>query len=272
MPAASVGRFSDRNLNGWEIVRRDLPMIQKIYSWETPNFGDAATYGSHTHWQKRDVYQREIFQPSLYKIEIELLNSPGTGIALVKFWIEQVFDRKSPSFENELLFAVNLLQENTGVSGVFRSDATREEFIGTQQLDWEIFPPGNGEELIASLARRHGGLSPQARHDTKDRVRLFQSLPVERFIRGGNSFAEYFGALYANDLVVFESLNYGNALYVLYDDWEDVSKRSRTELLKGTTKNYDRFPYTEGWQDRFRDHIQVELKNRGRHTQTRRRR
>ena len=60
------------------------------------------------------------------------------------------------------------------------------------------------------------------------RLKLFAKLPVEKLIKGTNSFSSYIGALYADDLVVFENMNYGNALYVLYDDWQDVSKRSRT--------------------------------------------
>ncbi|HEY0434547.1 MAG TPA: hypothetical protein VGC95_11775, partial [Chitinophagaceae bacterium] len=58
VPPEAVGKFSDRNVNGWEIKRTDLPKITKTFSWETPNFGDASTYGTHIHYQDREVYQR----------------------------------------------------------------------------------------------------------------------------------------------------------------------------------------------------------------------
>jgi hypothetical protein len=61
-------------------------------------------------------------------------------------------------------------------------------------------------------------------------------------------------------------MNYGNALYVLYADWQDVSKRSRLQLLRGTTENFDRVVHTEGWEGRFESHIETELENRGRLT------
>jgi hypothetical protein len=51
-------------LNGWDVKRTDLPMITKSYSWETPNFGDGSTYGYHTTYRSREVYQLEVFDPA----------------------------------------------------------------------------------------------------------------------------------------------------------------------------------------------------------------
>ena len=95
---------------------------------------------------------------------------------------------------------------------------------------------------------------------------MFERLPVERFLKGLGRFGSYIGAMYTDDLVVFENVAYGNALYVLYDDWSEVSKRSRLDLLRGTTENYDRFVHTEGWEDRFLTHMEKELAKRGRRT------
>lgn len=264
VPPASVGKYSDRNLNGWEVKRTDLPMITKTFSWETPNYGDASTYGTHTHYRDREVYQRQVFEPRFFPIKVELLNSPGVDTALIKFEVGQTLDRRADGFEDEFLFCLNLLQENTGVSGVFPSNATRDDFIGTVHLDWEVFPPGNAEQLIASLTKGHGHFSAERQGIIAARLKLFAGLPVEKLIKGSNSFGSYIGALYAGDLAVFENMNYGNALYVLYDDWQDVSKRSRLELLHGTTKNFDRIVHTEGWEDRFHNHIEAELEKRDR--------
>jgi hypothetical protein len=46
VPHSSAGRSSSTNANGREIVRRDLPMVRKTYTIETPNFGDWSN-GSH---------------------------------------------------------------------------------------------------------------------------------------------------------------------------------------------------------------------------------
>lgn len=70
-------------------------------------------------------------------------------------------------------------------------------------------------------------------------------------------------ALYADDLVVFESMIYGNTLFMLYDDWKEVSKRSRLGLRRGTTAKGNRIVYTDGWEDRFHDLIEDQLEKRG---------
>jgi len=54
---------------------------------------------------------------------------------------------------------------------------------------------------------------------------------------------------------VFENVRYGNALYVLYENWEDVSQRSRIDLLKGTSADYERIPHMDGWEQQFREAV-----------------
>jgi hypothetical protein len=181
---------------------------------------------------------------------------------IVKFSIDSIFDKTEPGFENELLWALNILQENTGVAGVFASDATRQDCLATIALDWEIFPPGTADEVIGILRKRRSGRATKADAIIEERLRLFSSLKPTAYLAGKAKFAAYIGAKFADDLVVFENVQYGNALYVLYDDWEDVSKRSRIDLLKGTSESFDRFVHADGWEERFLDHMKTELDRR----------
>lgn len=270
VPAKSVGLYATRNRDGWEIKRTDLPKITKTFSWETPNFGDASTYGTHTHFQDREVYQKQVFEPRMFGISVELMNSPGTDTALVKFQVEQPLDKNSETFSDDLLFCLNLLQESTGVSDVYSSEANRDDFIGTVLLDWEVFPPGNGKELLAAMSKGRNPMTPDKAKVAEERLEVFDRLPVEHLIRGTGSFGNYIGALYSDDLVVFENLNYGNALYVLFADWREISKRSRLQLLRGTTEHFDRIIHTDGWEDRFQTLVEMELQKRGRHVKKRR--
>jgi hypothetical protein len=264
VPAAETGQYSERNLHGWEIVLKDEPKITKSYSWETPNFGDAATYGTHTHFQSREVYQRKPFEARYLPIVVEVIKEPENsgGMALVKFAVGWTLDRSRDDFDDDLLFCLNLLQENAGAVGIHRSDVTREAFIGTIALDWEIFPPGTAEEVLKALIASRRGPAINTSGELMDRITLFSKLKPTGILRGSGSFGSYVGAQFSDDLVVFENLTYGNALYVLYDQWMDISKRSRLDLLKGTTKNFDRFPHTPGWQDRFEEHMRIELDKR----------
>lgn len=263
LPSRKVGKYAERNLDGWEAVRKDLPMIVKSFSVESPNFGNAVTYGTHTHYWDKEVYQREVFEPRMFLIKVDLLNGPSADTALVKFEVDQILDKDTEQFEQNLLFCLNLLQESTGVAGVYPANSTREDFIGTMIIDWEIFPPGNAEDVIRSIVESKGREFKEKYGVVTSRVELFNELPVKSFIRGSGGFGAYIGALYADNLVVFENVNYGNALYVLYDGWESISKRSRLELLKGTTEKFDRIVHTKGWENRFKLLIENKLKELG---------
>src|SRR5687767_8356233 len=58
-PEWKVGRHSKYNLEGWQMVQRNLPKVSKDYSFEAPNFGDPSR-GTHEVNQTRKIYQRRL--------------------------------------------------------------------------------------------------------------------------------------------------------------------------------------------------------------------
>lgn len=72
------------------------------------------------------------------------------------------------------------------------------------------------------------------------------------YIVGKGGFSRYIGAKLGDELVVFENIRYGNALYVLYESWETVSKRSRLDLIQGTDADFERIPHVDGWAEQLR--------------------
>jgi len=97
----------------------------------------------------------------------------------------------------------------------------------------------------------------------RDRVGIFERLNSTAYIRGQGGFGSYFGAQFADDLVVFENLKYGNAVYVLYEDWPTISQRSRLELLRDRDAHFDRIIHSDDWKDRLTTLIQKGLDERG---------
>jgi hypothetical protein len=269
LPPADSGKWSGRNADGWDLKRTDWPMVQKTYVFETPNFGDASTYGTHMHVWTREVYQHQVFEPQGMTISSELLNEAAADHVLIKFAVDPFLSKDQPEFEMMLLWALNVLQENTGVTGVFSSDADRQAFLGTIQLDWQVFPPGTIEEVIARLqsAPANAHNAPDFDQHVRERVVLFNRLNPRAYLRGQGGFGSYFGAQFDDDLVVFENLKYGNALYVLYEDWNEVSRRSRLDLLRDHDANFDRIIHTEDWEDRFTTLLRKKMRERRRRRQ-----
>jgi hypothetical protein len=230
---------------------KDLPKVTKTQDLEAPNFGDWSK-GSHTVSWEREVYQRDDWPPKFLTIEISLVGEEvGEGNLLFKFQVEQVLNKRDPIFEQYLLYNLNLLQENTGVSDVFASDATLADYLGTIQVAWEILPPGERDENIARILSGTNA-SPQQRTAFTDRYDFLISLGPEKIIRGNSGFQRYFGAQFADDLVAFENVEYGNAIYVMFEDWVELSRRSRLELLSGPQDQFERVIHRSGWQRRLR--------------------
>ena len=265
MPRADAGKWSERNAHGWDRKRTDWPMVTKTYVFETPNFGDAGTYGTHMHTWDREVYQHQVFEPQGMLIQPEVLQDGGGDYVAIKFTLTPYLERAESEFDLMLLWSINVLQENTGVTGVFAADATRDDYIATITLDWQIFPPGTIDEVIERLAQQpvDPRNAPDFDKHVRDRVRLFERLNPTAYIRGQGGFGSYFGAQFADDLVVFENLKYGNAVYVLYEDWPIISQRSRLELLRDRDAHFDRIIHSDDWRDRLLALIQKGLDERG---------
>lgn len=260
VPPMNVGTTSKRNSEGWTVTRKDLPKHRKYFYRDIPIYGDAARNGWTTAAIPREVYETDSYPPCLFQIEVSVQEVLDDGRFGIVFSIDEVFSKHSASFEEDLLFAVNLLQENTGVSAVAASE--NPDFVFTSQLRWDVFPPGQ----IADLAMRiqqNGGRNPPDLATITERLELFEQFQPIEYLKGLGGNDHYIGAKYADDLVVFENMRHGNALYVLYGDWATLSQKPRSEILKLPTSKFDRLIHTEGWANRFALLMQHELQARG---------
>lgn len=250
VPSPKSGIWARRNLEGWEIVRRDLPKKDKCFSFVVPNFGDWSK-GSHIITQTRECFQREVIGPLCARIDISLTgDSEHDGVLTVSFEENYVFDPTEVDFEKQLLLGINLLQEVAGCSDIFPANASRDQILKTRVVNWEIFPPGTSTKTIArSILRGNPSASPDVISNRLETIKKFG--PIE-FIRGTNlGTTAYFGAKFTDNLVVFENVRYGNAIYVMFENWEELSKRSRTELLRNPFE-YERIVHRKGWEKRLK--------------------
>src|SRR5690606_24609905 len=96
----------------------------------------------------KEVFQRSFIPPKLLPILIENLAYDAAQQKYVfKFTGDEVLNRHTPDFFEDLLFNINLLQENTGHHGVFETNTPREEFLKTIFVNWDILPPGEQETI-----------------------------------------------------------------------------------------------------------------------------
>lgn len=252
-PAPSVGRYSNANLYGMEKVRRDLPKVTKSYGFWAPSWGSGSYhYVSHD----REVYIREVYPPKQVSLSIALIERRGEGF-LLRFAIDQVLSRRTPNFEQELLYNLNLLQENVGAADIFESATSLADYALSVKVDWQLLPPGTLtiDELVAAMLRGKRPVTSQQETVMKERVTVMQRLKPEAYVTGTDGFLRYFGAKFGEDFVAFENARYGNALYIMYDGWEALSQKSRIDLLAGDRDSYDRIEHRPGWTDQLRARV-----------------
>ncbi|WP_162888217.1 hypothetical protein [Sphingomonas mesophila] len=252
-PNPSAGRYSNANLFGMEKVRKDLPKITKTYGFWAPSWGSGSYhYVSHD----REVYIREVYPPKQVNLSIALVERRGEGF-LIKFAIDQVLSRRTQNFEQELLYNLNLLQENVGAADVFESATSLADYALSVKVDWQLLPPGTVDEVVAAMLRGKRPVTPQQEAVMKERIAVMHGLKPEAYITGTDGFLRYFGAKFGDDFVVFENARYGNAIYIMYEGWEALSQKSRIELLAGDRDRYDRIEHRPGWVIQLRGRVQA---------------
>lgn len=257
VPDPRTGIFSSINVHGKEVKRKDLPKVIKTFSFYAPNWGDYSN-GEHLVSHDREVYRVDFIPPKEVELSISSVGMRGQDY-LLKFAIEESLNKHSPDFQGELLYNLNVLQENVGSIDVFESEATLADYQASIKLDWEILPVGTlpASEVASQILRRAKAPTREQVETVVARLEVFRRFSPTNYIAGTSGFTRYFGAMYGDDFVVFENIRYGNALYVMFKDWRELSKKSRIDLLKGEMDGFERIPHNEGWERRLEAMIEA---------------
>lgn len=258
VPPVSQGKSSRKNLEGLEIIRYDLPKETHYRSVEAPNWGN---YGTHTVDFPYEKYPRDFDPPRELAISVKCPNiAPGLPGYIIAFRVDEVLEKASKHFERRLFENLNLLQENVGVCGVEPADAVLTDYMKSLHVSWELLPPGTREDVIARIFRG-GSPSAAAKEVAGQRYDFFMSLKPKKLVFGSSGFRRYFGALLEENLVVFENIQYGNAIYVLFNNWEELSKRSRIDLISGRYgTDFERVIHSSGWKGEVRSIVATRRK------------
>jgi hypothetical protein len=247
IPQNTIGSFSRKNIDGYKIVHKNQDKIRKsFYLGERPYYGDWSK-GSFSAYSTRKVFPSDNFPPRELSITAELLEETVNDFK-IKVSVDIILNRNDENFEEELFFTVNLLQENVHSVNVFSSETTRTEYLRTLSLTWDIFPPGEKNEDLERIMKGSRNLTPEKVKEVQNKYDYLVTLNPVEIVSGLSGMRKYFGAKFSNNLIVFENLNYGNAIYVLFENWEELSQMSRTEIQTRPSNEYIRIKHTSNWK------------------------
>lgn len=256
VPPSSAGRWSDWNVNGREVVRDDLPKVPRSYvTWIRPYGNRNAT--EVAAFTTREVFPRETRYGHGLAIQIDVGTLQGDKVR-IGFRVDRVFPPDTKREDVDLLLALSLLRENVGAADIVPSGTTPDEWVSHQELSWELLPEGQRGDLVFESIVRRLSLDPDSdnTHVARARNEFIWSLGPGKGATGRGTFSRYVAYIFRDDLVVLENLSYGNALYVMYENWEALSQRSRLDLLADPQADFTRIVHRGRWKQELKKAIQ----------------
>lgn len=127
-PPRSAGRWSARNLDGWEDKRRDMPKETREISRFAPSWRGG---GSHLVSRAIETFPIDYYPARMLTVSARVVEALRDG-ALVRIRIDQPLDRADPAFDRDLQFNLRLLKELTGSSSIFDADLSDEDYAAIQ--------------------------------------------------------------------------------------------------------------------------------------------
>jgi hypothetical protein len=131
------------------------------------------------------------------------------------------------------------------------ADALRRDSLRPQRLAWRLLPPGQLERIFAGTKRR-GPRTAEVKQ-REERLRKIESLRPTRAYVGADSFAGYHAFIfdqYRPPLAILESEWFGNAIYVFFSHWEELSRLTKAEVRE--YEGVHRIVHADGWQGRLK--------------------
>ena len=248
IPQKSTGKFCKYNQTVREIVHKELPKRTGYHYFTVPNFGDY-NKGSHEAEMPYEYYPRDYIHPSFTEITSEII-SQNKAETVFRFISTEILNKKSKDFDYRLFSNLNMFQELFGTFKIKESNKPYPDYLKTIKVDWEILPEGNRLELIKNFIRNNPqNDTPQKQQELIERFEFLNKCHPIAVVEGTSRFQRYIGYQFNDDLMVFENLRYGNAIYVMFSSWKELSQRTRLDLLSGNYgSDFERIEHRKNWK------------------------
>lgn len=250
LPPSIFGPISLYNAEGKNIVHKDQPM-------------ETAYREAEWHWQEWDGPYDRIDRSKI--VDVPYKRYPRTFVEppSVEFMVGVGSDgqtllvsppiEKSEENKEDLLHVINLYLEIFGECQFFTEALDSIIKTTVVRLNWEILPRG---EMPWQQFKKH--LDPLIKRAPKGNQPVLEYRleaingykPDFRAIGRGGFHGYIIHGFSDRNLFVLESIYYGNATYVFGEKWEELSKRTKAEILNEKLQK-DRIIHSEGWKDKI---------------------
>jgi len=238
---SSIGKFTQFNANGKEIVRKDLPKesFSVMYHGTTRDWHGGLHTNTMTRTAKR--YPREFVSAPSEKLQITEIDSE---LYICSSELNLVSNE-----ELRNIHVCNLMLECFSEFEIINPN--KNKIIGPtlRTLQWEILPKGQYPWKIAKSILNTATMNLEA----KDREVILHRMEViskrnpDFLATGRGGFSGYFVyGFTSQDRYVLESIHLDNATYIFESDWESLSQMTKNEIINGDV-NHQRVIHNKRW-------------------------
>jgi hypothetical protein len=252
LPSIVFGPVSRFNAEGKFKIHRNQPMETAYRQVEW----------MHKEWRGRndteDVY--DITDVPYKRYPRTLLYPPSVELTIGKtasgnYAVLSPAVNLTPDNKEEVVHTINLVLEIFGSCEVFSESL--EETINSpiRRLNWRILPPG--EYPWPRLESEISQIIEQAKKGNQKvivyRLKVINSYGPNFYAIGQAGFHGYIVFQFpAKGLFFLESIYYGNATYIFSDNWENLSKKTKAEILNNNLQK-GRIIHRAGWQQKVHE-------------------
>lgn len=221
----SVGAATYFNAHGKEIIRRDLPMENRsrMISTSWKDWHGQTHYGVQT--RDYEAYPRDLIPPPGEFLTAMRMNNQIVAAS-------RIIQRNEP--ESDIVNLLNIFLECFDNFEIVQPDLTEPTEI--RKFNWRILPQGQYpfDRAREALSDYLQNLSEDDRATATKRIQAITRHIPDFIAVGVGGFNDYvvFGFT-GRQRYVLESPNSGNATYVFRNEWENVSRLSKREILQG---------------------------------------
>ncbi len=241
-----VGRTTRFNAEGKWNVRRDLPKEFRFVgsrSWV------------RTEWRGRDqseevedtvdifrwAYPRDLIAPP--SVELTYVEQLGRRAVVSP---ELTFQSADADLNKHV---INLMLEVFRSCEIVLHDLARLTPPAELRANWVMLPPGEHpwERIEAHIGKVFAGKAPSVEKAALHRQTVILTYKPSSIWRGLGGFSDYVAYIFPDrGLVILESVHYGNALYVLGENWEDISTLTKAQIIQHNLAKH-RIVHSKGW-------------------------
>lgn len=249
-PEPGLGIMSRRNSVGEEIIDKTKPEepYYHPFSWNFTYPNGNTSSGSSYRLGYRA--HRDFIDPKELKILITEKENEEQIVV-----VDYTYENKESHYQ-EIKFAANLLLEIFGQVETFKveDNSMITDSTTIQTVNWELLP--SGERIWEAFDRGvTANITETESILMQERFDLIENYEPTKAYRGLGGYVDYIVFEFEDiNTYIVESIIYGNATYILKNDWERVSKLTKKEIIQGDLAE-DRIVHNKSWETKIVNYL-----------------